>query len=308
MKRFVLNGLLFLAIMVCIDMVGRFTFATIQAKGSKGVDVVKDLYFDQYEFDSVRADVIIMGASRAYRHYNPYIIRDSLQMTCWNCGASAIDIIFSYGKLSTILTHYKPKLVVYEMCPYNYIVGRGQERDLSALRTHAKQGDIASIFDDLLTPLKSLCMRSALYQYNGFIKGLVASALKNEKPRNLGFVAAHDTMKYDINVEQDTLVELSSSVYGYYHKFIRLCRDNDVPLIMALSPKYNQHNSYAYAPFKEICKKYDVPVVDHFADPRFSYTKKFFADSKHMNLDGANAYTKVFVGEIKELMDKRKQN
>ena len=52
---------------------------------------------------------------------------------------------------------------------------------------------------------------------------------------------------------------------------------------------------------RHLCARHGVPFINHYADPAFNEEKSYFKDSGHLNQKGAEAYTKVIIGEIKEL-------
>ena len=52
-----------------------------------------------YISDSVTADIVVLGSSRALHHYVPSIITDSTGLSCYNCGFENEGIVFHYALL-----------------------------------------------------------------------------------------------------------------------------------------------------------------------------------------------------------------
>ena len=72
-------------------------------------------YRAAYAIEKEKADVVVFGASRAYRHYVPDIIEDSLKMSCYNTGNYGHTILYSYATLKVILKRYTPKLIILDV-------------------------------------------------------------------------------------------------------------------------------------------------------------------------------------------------
>ena len=50
-----------------------------------------------YISDSVTADIVVLGSSRALHHYVPSTITDSTGLSCYNCGFENEGIVFHYA-------------------------------------------------------------------------------------------------------------------------------------------------------------------------------------------------------------------
>ena len=80
------------------------------------------------------------------------------------------------------------------------------------------------------------------------------------------------------------------------------CKAKGTKLIFAISPQYNTHKDDVYNPLKEICKEYQIPLINHYCDDEFVNNMDYFYDSVHMNRTGATKYTQKFVGELEKII------
>ena len=60
---------------------------------------------------------------------------------------------------------------------------------------------------------------------------------------------------------------------------------------------------YTYAPLKELCIKYDVPIMDFRGVKSLINDNKMWKESVHLNDNGAEEYTRnYFLPELKETL------
>ena len=84
MKKFLFRIVLFFALILVVDVVVGKVFAYM-VDNAKGGDNGRNNYI----CNTVNADVLVFGSSRAFHHYNPIIIEDYLGKSCYNCGQLA---------------------------------------------------------------------------------------------------------------------------------------------------------------------------------------------------------------------------
>ena len=93
MKRFLIKVSVFLIGLVMFDfMVGMCCrYLVNHAKGG-------DTGLNNYICHKMTEEFLIFGSSRGMHHYDPSIITDSLNMSCWNCAKDGNGIILMYGR------------------------------------------------------------------------------------------------------------------------------------------------------------------------------------------------------------------
>jgi len=83
----------------------------------------------------------------------------------------------------------------------------------------------------------------------------------------------------------------------YLEKFIRLAKSNST-LVFVVSPSYKAKNSDVFMPLEELCKQYNILLLDYYTDPVISTNKNYFYNSVHLNNIGADVFTKKLTSNI----------
>ena len=84
MKKYIAKIFIFFVIMVSLDVVVGVLSDYLVTNAKSGATQKSE-----YICEKTKEDILIFGSSRAVHHYNPLIIQDSLNMTCYNCGYDA---------------------------------------------------------------------------------------------------------------------------------------------------------------------------------------------------------------------------
>lgn len=250
-------------------------------------------------------DVIVMGSSRARHHYVPEIISDSLGMSCYNTGRNGNGIILMYGIYQMILEHYKPVLVIYDLAKgfdlYENPQDQNNTRYISALKPYARRPKMDEIFKSLSWQ-EWIKTYSSLYRFNSITLTTVRNYLF-ERPYNVdGYEKKKGVMNYEPTIfeTEDSGILDSLKIY-YFKKYLCSLKENGIPVVCVLSPRYRSESSSRYQPLFDLCAQFDVPVLDFYTDTTFSTHRDYFKDATHMNDRGARLFTQKFVTELKKL-------
>lgn len=299
MRNFLLRLLLFFALIFAFDQLAGMVMTYINNHTVKG-----DYGRNNYICTQANQDILIFGSSRAIHHYNTRIISDNLHKTCYNCGQDGMGIICSYGRYSLIKQRYKPQLIVCDIEVAYDVLKDDNTRYLGFLRPYYGHDVIDSIFNNV-SENEKYKMLSNLYRYNSRWLDIVAQFRSGSK------VIAKDynysPLKGTLNYEPDKYVfhtkkDCDSLKLYYLEKLIQDCRANGTKLAFAISPVYGETVNHLIRPFADICKKYDIPLLDHFADSCFILNRELFKDKKHLNEKGATQYSELIASEFEKLL------
>jgi hypothetical protein len=277
------------------------------------------LYFNQktgqeysltYVLSYVKTDVLIFGNSRAQHHYDPQILTDSLQMSCYNAGQDGgHSIMLPDAQLKIILKRYTPKLIILEFDPFSLEYSDLDYEVLSILLPYKEK----------FPELKSLLLKrghferikqiSAIYPYNSRAINLV-------RFNTISYaIQKHDIEGYVpiLNKDMDTLalhqlISVSTNKKTVRHildenklnallDFINLCKQNGIRLYIINSPlfRFKESNSTfvteSYTNSMKIIQEKGVFFIDFSNDPYFFGRKDLFADELHLNDIGARIFT-----------------
>ena len=302
MRKLLAKFIVLLVIVIAFDWTyGKFACYLIDnAKGG-------EIYQDRYICDSLKADVLIMGSSKARNQYDPKILGDTLGLNIYNCGKSGMGIIFNYGRWKIISRRYTPKVIIYEVLPIVDLMVRDDNSIfINQLRPYyGKVEGIDSIFWTI-DHNEKYKMLSKTYQYHSILDYINCyrdrTFLKDGYCRPGNDILDPTTVNYE-----DFEYELDSVKCHFMETFFTEVTSK-TQLIIAISPMYSFHNDHGGLTFlKGLCKKYNVPILDHFCDPNFVDNPNLYIDMAHLNREGSIRWSKLIASELKPILNTQRK-
>ena len=263
---------------------------------------------DNYISDSVAADLLIMGSSKAFRHYNAQMMTDSLGLSCFNCGEGACGILLAYARLQMIGERCHPKHIIYEVTPiYDYLIYDESQRALGRMKLH--YGRIPAI-DSLLWQVdatQSYKMWSRLYRHNSSCLMDLISLFKSSGQEGVRgfspFEGTFDAMKVqkDAPLQYDRKMgyQYDSLKIKYFNKFLDLAQQQGSTVTMVVSPIWYGQDTLVLDIVKDICKQRSLPLLDFSNDPKYVHQDQYYSDGIHLNAFGADEFTRDLINELK---------
>ena len=161
MKKFLINIICFCILIFVVDRSVGFCLDYLRGNAKGGA--TKLLHYIANESTD---DVVIFGSSRANHHYVPQIIEDSLGMTCFNMGQDGNGIVLMYGRYQMLLERYNPKLIIYDVCLFDYSANYDNLRYLDRLKNFYDRDCIRDEFMELAGWKEQIKMISKMYRNN----------------------------------------------------------------------------------------------------------------------------------------------
>ena len=269
MKKFIIKILLLFGALFIID----FTLGKIFTHVANSIH--KGAYGrDNYIANEATEDVLIFGSSRAIHHYNAPMITDSLGLSCYNCGDDGSGIILSYGRLKMAKERHTPKIIIQDILYSFDIKESDNSKFLGFLKSHYDKEGIPEIFDSV-NKLEKYKMFSNLYRYNSKYHQLLFSYLT-------------DTTK--------------DPLQGYRPADGRL---NKLKLYFVVSPIWYGLDPQLTQPIKDICTKRGITYLDFSNSSKYVHNDKYFRDGLHLNIMGADEFTKDLINIISSDIKKK---
>lgn len=298
MRKFVSKVVLFLLGLVVIDaLVGvGARYLVAHARGG-------DTGLNNYICHRMKEECIIFGSSRGMHHYDPYIIADSLGMSCWNCSLDGNGIILMYGRYKMLSARYTPKMLIYDVQTSFDLLEGDDHTYLGSLRYYYDDPGVDSIFGSV-DKTERIKMLSNCYRYNSQWLQLLSDNIHPLRSDDKGYRPMDKRMAYRPKVatpKHDEQYQYDPLKLYYLERLVKACKANGTRLVFAISPLYDTHDDAVYQPLKSLCRRYGVPLLNHFCDKQFVDNPDYFYDSVHMNRTGATKYTKMLVGELERL-------
>lgn len=271
------------------------------------------LYFSRshkkaYALKGIHEELFVMGYSRAENHYIPTILEDSTNLTCFNFGSGGQNIYYHYALLNAILLHHTPRAVLLELGSIDYLkTSSASDKDklsqLSPLYAHCAA--IRELLDGrgMYEPWKFL-FRS--FAFNSTPSDILYTSLvrgNNPSMKMQGYIPIYGICNEPLAPEQVEYKELDSEKITCLDRFVRLCEDNGIRLVVAISPAYQIAEPEFRQRIVDRLRDFGVPVADYsrlLAEPKF---QSYFKDALHLNHAGAEYYTPIIGAEIKVILN-----
>lgn len=300
MKRFILNLLVFIVFVVLLDALCGFLCTWLIDSANAGDTVRERSVYD----GTIKEKILIFGSSRANHHYVPAIIEKELGKSCYNCGVDGTGIVNMYGRLSLILEHHTPELIVYDVAHAFDLLKNDNTKYLGKMRYFYHNETVKEIFA-LVDERERYKMLSNMYRFNSKAFQLIADNLTPIQSENDGYRPMFGKIDYDVNdankaANKHSANDFDSVKIELLKRFILKCR-NKCKLVFAISPYY-LNDQKIYTPIEDLCEKYDIPLLAFNNDTAFIGKKELFADSVHLNDDGAKVFSEMISKIIKELL------
>jgi hypothetical protein len=250
-------------------------------------------------------EIVVLGSSRAHRHYHPGIIKTELGVSCYNAGVPGQGIIFSSLIQQMKLTHeVKPDLIILDLeniALFEFEQHYDRISDFSPY--YWEYRDILkpiigknSQFIDLQMAFKSLRLNSTILLFLKHITGRIKDSM--------GYIPLYGKMA---SYKEKEEFEYSDSVLdsGFMDALeihITNAKENDVEIIIVCSPLFYKDESQnrSLEKIKEITAKHKVRFIDYSIDERFNNKPELFANSYHLNNKGAELFSRVLAERIKK--------
>lgn len=302
MKRFIINIMLFFAIVASIDICIGFTGDYLQTYAKGGMTretndlVMKDSH-----------DVLIFGSSRAKHHYDAAFLTDSLGLDVYNAGYDGNGVVLSYGLLSLILERYQPKLVLLDIEPafdiYDNADDNNNKRYIRVLKPYYQNTVVGTIIKGVSTE-EWYKLHSGMIRYNTVIINKAKDFVISTPISNQGFVPLKGELKNEPKKsDNQTVVQIDEFKLACLENMIQMAQSKNVSIATIVSPRYGSQSSKALTPAFDVCHKYDVPVLDYYTYPLFMQHREWFKEAMHLNAAGAHEYSKIVAADIISIVD-----
>lgn len=296
MKKYLLHIVLFFAIVAAVDFCFGQVCEVLSAHARGGI--IKEVRRIAKEQE---ADVVVMGSSRAHHHYVPSVLTDTLGMTAHNAGVDGNGIVLATGLYHLMTERYQPKVIIYDMTTsfdiYEFADDGNDTRYLGFLRPYFADDEVKKIVTRI-DPMERYKNYSAMFRYNSKIVDLFKDQVVVAGFRQDGYRPLYGELTEGRVIEPGVRPPVDSLKYQMLEEFVARTKDQNIPLVVILSPFLGVTSSESFAPMREICDRYGIEFWDYYYDPQFQ-RPDYFKDGSHLNDKGATEFTKVVAERLK---------
>ncbi|MDR2056694.1 MAG: DUF1574 domain-containing protein [Dysgonamonadaceae bacterium] len=251
-----------------------------------------------------RIEILIMGSSRARRHYHPGIISATLGKSCYNAGYDAQSILFHKALLDIIEEKYKPEIIVLDVNMNELDNEEISYDQLSVLLPYASR--YPKLWNTLLlkSPFERIKAISRIYPYNSLLDKIVKGNIIYQESDINGFMPFYGMYGNDLVERTFPEIDLDPNKVSAFNAFLAICREKNIQLYIVYSPEYvkslNTSSSMNY--IIETCQKQGIEYISYQNNE--SYLKnELFREYLHLNNVGAEKFSLEIASKIKEKMN-----
>jgi hypothetical protein len=265
-------------------------------------------YKTSYSLKNCKEELIIIGSSRGEQNYVPKIFEDSLGFTCWNASRGGQGLPYFRAIEEGILNRYTPKVIILNV-DENDLISPPDYEIAGVLRPYYHSCPPIRPVLNKASNFEWLLMQSRLYEYNSsfyyllrpyFIHGLDGNTSDKGWKPNWGEIRSELTKEPEIvrEIDKDSLNKESVALF---ETFVKKIRQRGCQLIFVVSPNYGRSSDFSLTVqyLREKSKKDKIPLFVYSSDTSFITNPDYFADPDHLNVRGAQIFTRDLVHKIK---------
>lgn len=261
------------------------------------------LYNITYALEKQTNDVIILGSSRAMHHYNPDIITDSLNLSCYNAGYDGQSILYHEAILNVMLQRYTPKIVILDITCYELLENETSYDLLSTLNPYVAKHPILKETVGLRSDFEAYKFISRIYPYNSLFARIAIGNLNfsTKDVSDNGFTAQPGIWNEPLNsitFQKEDI--LDDQKVNSFNRFLNHCKLKGVKLMVVYSPTYRLENnkSVSISYIENTCKLHKIPFVSYQNNEIFMQNT-LFHDFDHLNDKGADLFSSDIASYLK---------
>ena len=296
MKGFIYKIIVFISLLFIVDRLLGYGMGKLRSAAIGG-----NTEREEYIANKATEDILIFGSSRALDHYNPNILTELLGLSCYNCGQDESGIVLFYPRYKMMAKRNNPKIIIYDIYLQD-LYGKDNEKYLSRLKPYYNDKDVKEMFS-LVDHLSKYKMFSHIYQHNSTLYDVLKDNFINNHIFLKGFYSIMTgTLDYEPTGTKTKHEPLDSFKVSYLEKFIKETKDK-CQLFFCISPVYKSTSNKDFDSIKILCKKYNIPLLNHYCDTLFTNHRELFSNVNHLNRNGADLYSEIIVNEIKNKLE-----
>ena len=293
MKTFIIKGLIFVCLLFCADRIIGYGLKWLYDNQKD-----EEYFYASEAMERQECDLVILGSSRARNHYNPEILSDSLEMSCFNAGRSGHFLMYQSAQLHVMLSRYTPKWVILDMVPYDFTGGDNYDR-LSVLLPYKNHKETHR-FLKMRSEFELWKCISEIYPYNSMFLKLVPNLKNKGTINNNGFQPLYGYYKGQKVIYDNDSIKTDDDKVEEFRRIIKLCQKKNIKLTVVTSPFYANYKKQTSTTLliKQICEEERIEFFNFLNDVDFDDTSLYHTVD-HLNANGADKFTKKIAEKLK---------
>lgn len=256
-----------------------------------------DGFLVTYALDSTKADILVLGSSRAKHTYDPKVFEICCNLDCFNAGRDGTEhILFSYCQFKAITARYKPSIVIFDIRPEDLQYNSRDYDLLSPLLPYFKSHP--EIKDLILSrgPFERIKHISATYPFNSLIFQVIMGNTEmnmGRKPHYKGYIPFYEAK---VHGKIDTLlipdIDIDTNKINLIREVIQTCKQNEIRLMFVYSPTWHiVPESTCDGIISKLCEDGQAEYLNMSNLHEFLENPEYFYDRTHLNEKGSEVFT-----------------
>lgn len=270
-------------------------------------DVVEGRLIAEYYEEEKDHDVIFIGDCEVYENFSPKVLWEQYGINSYIRGSAQQLIWQSYYLLEDTLRYEKPDVVIFNVLSmkyndpqkeaYNRMSLEGMRWSASKVKAIQASMTEAEEFADYIFPILRYHSR-----WNELSKEDITYLFQTEKVSHNGYYMRVDVKPAE-NVPEGNMLadyQFGENAYDYLDKITRLCKKNDIELILIKAPSlYPYWYEEWEAQIEEYAEKNDLKYINFLElveETGLDFSQDTYDGGLHMNLFGAEKLS-VYLGK-----------
>jgi hypothetical protein len=288
-KKYGIRFLCLLGIFIVLDIVIGMGLQFFYFRQKQGA-----LYNLTYTLEQQTAEILILGSSRAKHHYNPDIISDSLNMSCFNAGYASQGILYHKALLDVVTERYNPKVIIVDVLTGELDINEKAYDLLSILNPYLRRHPVLWETVKMKSPFEKVKHLSRVYPYNSLLGRIVMGNLnfKTKDVTENGFYALKGVLNFSLKEVTYKEAPLDDNKINAFNQFLSdcICRGISVYVVKSPAFQYETNNSNSIAYIIAACEQQQIPFISY--QNREDFTDgRLFLDPAHLNDIGADKFS-----------------
>lgn len=275
--------------------------------------LLKKFYFKQesgfnflttYSIEKTKADILILGSSRAVNIFNTTIFGKRTGLSCFNAGRNGEPIFYHYAVLKAVVKRYTPKIVLLSFDGGNFSKNTDAYDRITVLLPYYKNHPEIHSVVELKGPYETLKLLSNIYPYNSLLLPIISGNSNYSKKKYItsnGFTPLEKTFKGPLQtIDYSKEKDLDSIKIKVYKSFIEECIRQHIQLYI-ICPPYMINpigTDHSITEAKEIALQYNIKFLDYSRDTFFTSKPQLFADFRHLNVNGVELFSNNVIDKL----------
>lgn len=317
MKKFLLNIGLFVVVVAVLAVVCDYMISS----GLRKTTIRKyAVWNDIYNGNNMDNDLVILGASSCWAHYNPAILDSILGINTYNLGIDGHPWFPCQPLRYNTYARYsrRPSLVLIniDMGTFNSPLPEPYEREQFFPFFWQDDSLISQVKDEKeISLMERYC---PLWRYIGYREEIecgVSSFFGKKHFEDDGVYKGHRGNEYkwdraSLNTMDSITLNYDKSVIDSFIAFVRILQADGQNVILVKTPIYYELQE-RFTNRDNMCELYDsisaildVPVMDYW-NISIVQDRTYFCNSSHLNKRGADIFTTKLAWDLDSLLHRR---